>query len=96
MVLNMLSTASMVGIGKTYGNLMVDVKPTNEKLVERAKNIIMTIAEVDRETATRAFEATNGSVKLAIVMLLNHDDSVAIAQQQLSDADDFVRRATNR
>lgn len=70
LVLNMLSTASMVGIGKVYKNLMVDVKPTNEKLVERAKRIIVQATDCSSDDAANAFEVANHDVKLAIVMVL--------------------------
>jgi len=95
MVLNMLSTASMVGIGKTYGNLMVDVRPTNEKLVQRAKNIIMQITHVDEATAGQALEAADQSVKLAIVMLMT-DDDIAQAAKRLEAASGFVRGAIEK
>lgn len=70
LVLNMISTASMVAIGKTYGNLMVDVMPTNEKLVDRAKRIIMEATECDYNTAEKYYELSGGKPKTAIVMLL--------------------------
>lgn len=68
LVLNMLSTASMVRSGKVYGNLMVDVQATNEKLVGRARGIIRQIAGVDEATAAGLLEAAGGSVKIAVVM----------------------------
>jgi N-acetylmuramic acid 6-phosphate etherase len=68
LVLNMLSTASMVRLGKVYGNLMVDVQTTNIKLVDRAVRIVMQITEVPRETAQYLLEKANGSAKVAIVM----------------------------
>ena len=70
MVLNMISTASMVGIGKVYKNLMVDVLATNAKLKVRAENIVMTAAESEREAAQKALTEANGNCKIAIVMLL--------------------------
>lgn len=68
MTLNMISTASMVRLGKVYGNLMVDVQPTNQKLVERSLRIIEQITGVDRPTAQQLLEASGRRVKLAIVM----------------------------
>jgi N-acetylmuramic acid 6-phosphate etherase len=68
MALNMISTASMVRLGKVYGNLMVDVQPTNHKLVERSLRIIGQITGADRLTAQRLLEASGRRVKLAIVM----------------------------
>ena len=69
-ILNMISTASMVGIGKVYGNLMVDMKTTNLKLVERAKRIVMESTQCNNYTATKTLELTDFSIKLAIVMIL--------------------------
>ncbi|MEH7383791.1 N-acetylmuramic acid 6-phosphate etherase [Bacillus sp. JJ1521] len=70
LVLNMITTASMIGIGKVYENLMVDVQPTNNKLVERAKKIIIEATGVDYDTAQTYFEEANQQVKPAIVMIL--------------------------
>ena len=70
MVLNMLSTATMILLGKTYGNLMVDVRATNAKLNARVRRIVQEAAEVDEELATEAIRQANGSAKVAIVMLL--------------------------
>ena len=63
MVLNMLSTGAMIKLGKVYGNLMVDVKPSNEKLIDRCRRIVCTAAEVDGETAAR--RGGPGAVRLA-------------------------------
>ena len=71
LVLNMISTGTMVGLGKVYQNLMVDVQPTNDKLVTRAQNICMAATECTREEAIEALAAADGHVKCAIVMLLN-------------------------
>jgi N-acetylmuramic acid 6-phosphate etherase len=68
MVLNMISTGVMVKTGLTYGNLMVNVRPTNAKLVDRAQRIVMEAAGCDRATAERALEAAGMDVKTAIVM----------------------------
>lgn len=92
LVLNMLSTCSMIGIGKVYQNLMVDVKPTNEKLEERAKRIIMEAAECSYDDAARAFEASGHQVKLAIVMLLTETEKEE-ADRRLEEANGFIRRA---
>ena len=70
MVLNMLSTGAMIRLGKVYGNLMVDVMPTNEKLVRRAVSIVSTAASVTEDTARQALEKCDFSVKTAIVMLV--------------------------
>lgn len=69
-ILNMISTASMVGIGKAYGNLMVDMKATNRKLIERAKRIVIESTGCDMETAANTLEATGYDSKAAIVMIL--------------------------
>ena len=69
LALNTISTGAMVRIGKTYGNLMVDLTATNAKLVDRGERIVMEIAGVDRSRAHEAIEAAQGKVKVAIVML---------------------------
>ena len=68
MVLNMITTASMVQLGKTYGNLMVDVQPKSAKLRDRAKRIVMHIAEVNEEKAQELLEQSAWNVKASIVM----------------------------
>lgn len=95
MVLNMLSTASMVGIGKTYQNLMVDLKPSNEKLIERSKQIITEATGCDYETAKTAFEECHRQVKVAIVKILLNC-SVDKAQEQLAKNNGFVKKAIER
>lgn len=69
MVLNMLTTGSMIKIGKVFNNLMVDVKASNEKLVERAKRIVSLATGVTRERATEVLEQTSYNVKLSILMI---------------------------
>jgi N-acetylmuramic acid 6-phosphate etherase len=68
LVLNTLTTGAMIRIGKTYGNLMVDLRAWNDKLVDRSQRIVMEAAGVDRSAARNAIEAADGSVKTAIVM----------------------------
>ncbi len=70
MVLNILSTASMIKLGKVYQNLMVDLKPTNEKLVQRAVRIVCSATEADEQTARQALEQCQMHCKTAIVMIL--------------------------
>lgn len=70
MVCNMLSTASMVRVGKVYGNLMVDVRATNNKLVDRARRMVVQATGADPDTAAEALTAAGGHAKTAIVMLL--------------------------
>lgn len=91
LVLNMLSTASMIGIGKVYKNLMVDVKPTNAKLVERSKRIIMEATDVSYTVANDMFEKAGKDVKLAIVMILT-DIDLNEAKKRLQVAKGFVRK----
>lgn len=69
MVLNILTTGSMIKLGKVYENLMVDVQSTNLKLVERCKNIVMEATSVDKNIATQYLEETDYDVKLAIFMI---------------------------
>ncbi|HEY3368402.1 MAG TPA: N-acetylmuramic acid 6-phosphate etherase [Symbiobacteriaceae bacterium] len=92
LVLNMLSTATMVRLGKTYGNLMVDVRPTNAKLVERARRIIMQATNSDYETASRALDGSGNQVKVAVVMCLAGADA-ELARAALDEAGGFVRQA---
>ncbi|MFP7479026.1 N-acetylmuramic acid 6-phosphate etherase [Terribacillus saccharophilus] len=92
LVLNMISTASMVGVGKVYKNLMVDVKPTNDKLQERAKRIIMEATGANYDAAEKVFDQADGQVKTAIVMLLL-DVAKEEAETKLRDAEGFVRSA---
>ncbi len=70
MVLNMLSTGAMIRLGKTYGNLMVDVQPTNAKLRTRAIGIVRDAAGVDERRARVALDDANGDVKTAIVAIV--------------------------
>lgn len=84
LVLNMLSTGAMIQLGKVYSNLMVDVRASNEKLVERARSIVIETTGCTREKATSALEATKYEVKQAIVMLktgLGVDDVNALLEQ---------------
>jgi N-acetylmuramic acid 6-phosphate etherase len=68
LVLNMISTAVMIRLGYVYGNLMVNVQPSNSKLEDRAKRIIMESASVNYERASELLRAAGGSVRIAIVM----------------------------
>lgn len=85
MVLNMLSTGAMIKLGKVYGNLMVDVKPSNEKLVRRCVTIVCSAAECSEEEATAALERCDYRPKVAIVMILRGVD-VDAACRMLEDA----------
>jgi N-acetylmuramic acid 6-phosphate etherase len=92
LVLNMLTTASMVRLGKTYENMMIDLQMTNKKLIERAKRIVMTITGVDYKEATKYLEESDYHVKSALVMILA-DVSFEEATERLEKSDGFVRRA---
>jgi len=74
MILNMLSSAVMIKLGKTYGNLMVDLKATNEKLVSRAINIVCMATGVSKDEAEKTLEACEFSAKNAILMILARID----------------------
>ncbi|OUP29198.1 N-acetylmuramic acid 6-phosphate etherase [Faecalibacterium sp. An192] len=92
LILNMISTTSMVRTGKAYQNLMVDVMQTNEKLHTRAENIVMDATGVERAEARAAIDAAGGSVKCAITMLLANC-TAAEAQSRLDAANGHVRTA---
>lgn len=92
LVLNMISTGTMVRCGKAYQNLMVDVQATNEKLVVRAQNIVMDACGCDREQAVEALAATDGQVKPAIVSVLLGCDAES-ARARLDASAGHVRAA---
>ncbi len=80
LILNMISTGSMVQVGKVYQNLMVDVQQTNEKLVTRAQNIVMAATECTRDEAIAALEQAEGHVKTAVVMIMAGLDAAGAVQ----------------
>jgi N-acetylmuramic acid 6-phosphate etherase len=92
MVLNMISSAVMIRLGKTFGNLMVDVQPTNSKLRERARRIVAQACKIDEETAARVLENCAGEVKTAIVAQLAQVTADE-ARERLAQANGFVRGA---
>ena len=92
LVLNMLSTGVMVRTGDTYGNLMVNVRPTNAKLVDRAERIIAAAANVDRTTAAQLLRDSNNDVKTAILMSRLRLSPDA-ARAKLAAADGILSRA---
>nr|WP_228832463.1 N-acetylmuramic acid 6-phosphate etherase [Nocardia brasiliensis] len=92
MVCNMLSTATMVRSGKVYGNLMVDVRPTNAKLIDRACRIVADATGADLATAAALLDGAGGHPKTAIVMRLAGVDADA-ARSLLAGAGGFVRVA---
>ena len=91
LVLNMISTGAMIGIGKVYKNLMVDVKPTNLKLIERSKKIIMEATGCSHDVASHYFKHSDQDVKLAIVMLLTGDSKEESEEKLIRNAG-FVRK----
>ena len=90
LVLNLLTTGAMVRLGKTYGNLMVDLQVRNQKLADRRERIVMEVAAVDRAAARGALEAAGGSVRTAIVMLRTGSDR-ATAERRIADAQGRLR-----
>lgn len=92
MVLNMLSTGTMILLGKTFGNLMVDVQPTNLKLYQRALKIVQSATGLEREAAEELLRTSGGEVKTAI-LVEKTDLTPEQAREQLS-AHDYILRAT--
>ncbi|MBB5911898.1 N-acetylmuramic acid 6-phosphate etherase [Nocardia transvalensis] len=92
MVCNMLTTAVMVREGKVYGNLMVDMHPSNSKLIDRARRIVAEATGIDTGSAASLLDAADGHAKTAIVMQLAGVDADR-ARQMLAATDGFVRRA---
>jgi N-acetylmuramic acid 6-phosphate etherase len=92
MVLNMISTATMIRLGKVYENLMVDVNVSNQKLKDRAVNIIETVTNADYDQALNTLEKANNQVKPAIVMIKTATDYEK-AMELLEKADGDVRKA---
>lgn len=92
MILNMISTASMIKTGKVYKNLMVDLNASNYKLRERAKQMVCSITDVSYKEAEAVLEETAFDVKLAIVMIFTNVDK-SKAQQLIAQSGGFVRDA---
>lgn len=92
LVLNMLTTASMIRMGKVFENMMIDLQMTNKKLEERSKRIVMTITGVSYEEAEEFLAKSKGHVKTALVMILAKVDFEE-AQERLRKSDGFVRKA---
>ena len=92
LVLNMLTTATMIRLGKVYENMMIDLQMTNKKLVERSKRIIMTITGLSYEESSEFLKKADGHVKTALVMIKANVD-VNEARKRLEKADGFVRKA---
>jgi len=92
LVLNMLTTTSMIRLGKVYENMMVDLQMTSKKLEERSKRTVMIVTGVDYDAASRVLSQAGGHVKTALVMILAGVDAQT-AKERLIKADGFVRRA---
>ncbi len=92
LTLNIITTTLFTKLGKVYGNLMVDLKASNSKLLDRAIRIVSTVCEIDRTTARDLLTASGGDVKVAIVMHKNKID-IASAKQKLSEVGGNLRRA---
>ncbi len=92
MVLNMLTTVSMVRVGKTYGNLMVDVRTGSEKLKDRARRIVVTVTGIDYDEADKLLRQAKWNVKVAIVMQKT-GTSATEAARRLRKADESIREA---
>jgi N-acetylmuramic acid 6-phosphate etherase len=91
LILNMITTGAMIRLGKTFGNLMVDLRATNDKLTDRSQRIVAEVCDVDRDTARTLLADAGGSVKLAIVM---HALGVSReeAERRLDAAGGVIRR----
>ncbi len=92
LVLNMLTTVSMIRLGKVYENMMIDLQMTNKKLVERSKRIVMTITGVSYEEAADYLKKADGHVKTALVMI-KAKVSAKEARERLKKTGGFVRKA---
>jgi N-acetylmuramic acid 6-phosphate etherase len=92
LVLNMLTTATMIKLGKVFENMMVDLQLTNQKLLERARRIVMIAAGVEYETAKDVLSQAGGHVKIALVMV-SEGVTAEAAQKKLEQAGGFVRGA---
>jgi N-acetylmuramic acid 6-phosphate etherase len=95
LILNTITSGAMIRLGKTFGNLMVDLRATNVKLRDRSERIIMEVCEVSRERARELLEASGGTVKTAIVMQFLDVDRTE-AERALADANGLIRRAVKR
>jgi len=91
LILNMLSTATMIRLGKVYGNLMVDVSVSNDKLLRRAQGLVAKITGVDADHAAQLLSQANNEVKTAVVMQRKQVDAAA-ARELLAQASGHLRR----
>jgi N-acetylmuramic acid 6-phosphate etherase len=95
LVLNMITTGAMIRLGKTFGNLMVDLRATNDKLRDRSERILMEVCEVGRARARELLDASGGTVKTAIVMHFLGADREE-AERVLSASGGVIRRILDR
>ena len=92
MALNIISTSVMIKLGKVYGNRMIDLSVSNDKLVDRAIGILFDIGSVDKDTAVNLLKRTNGSVKLSLLIALSGMDLIE-AKKLLNDSKGNLRTA---
>ena len=92
MTLNIISTSVMIKLGKVYGNRMIDLSVSNDKLIDRAIGILFDLGSVDKETAVQLLKKTNGSVKLSLLIALSGLDVIE-AKQLLDDSKGNLRSA---
>src|SRR5207237_73224 len=95
LVLNMITTGAMIRLGKTFGNLMVDLRATNVKLQDRSERILMEVCEISRESARTLLDEAGGAVKTGIVMHflgLSKDE----AERSLEQHGGVIRRVLDR
>ena len=95
LVLNMITTGAMIRLGKTFGNLMVDLRASNDKLKDRSERILMEVCDVDRERARGLLDESGGVVKTAIVTCflgVAPDE----AERTLRDGGGVIRRVVHR
>ncbi|ORU00320.1 N-acetylmuramic acid 6-phosphate etherase [Anaerovibrio sp. JC8] len=95
LVLNMLSTGTMIKLGKVYGHLMVDVKASNNKLTERATRIVMEVTDCDRETAVEALKEAKGKAKLAIFHIIS-GESIETSKKLLDESEGYIGMALKK
>ncbi|MEO7457722.1 MAG: N-acetylmuramic acid 6-phosphate etherase [Gemmatimonadaceae bacterium] len=91
LILNMITTGAMIRIGKTFGNLMIDMRATNVKLIDRSERIVSEVSDITRDEARALLERAGGSVKLAVVMHALGVDATE-AERKLDEGRGVVRR----
>ena len=95
MALNIISTSVMIQLGKVYGNRMIDLSVTNDKLLERALGILLDIGSVNKKRGLQLLKETNGSVKLSLLIALSGLDIIE-AKKLLEDSQGNLRKALNK